>query len=297
MSNQLKPKKKVTFLDDHPACMGISDNESTCAVVGSDNEPDKAISAVARIKKKDNYEEEMPACNSTDDASDTDLEWTRAHDGLICVLKSQGNSWAEIGKVVKRSRRECQRRHRELSAHAKGLGFTTDKLAKLYINDYDAMAQPKAKKGSKTTNKSKDNNEENDENSASKGKGKSKEDTSKPAKSESATTSKSKKRKVTVTFASSSSDSSDSCSEATDDEAQEYYESRRYQADTVYAQMYPDQKTLKPDRFYSESDCRVLAGLEARYRANKWLHIQADFCNATGRMVEAEILKAKFDEE
>ncbi|KAI8625336.1 hypothetical protein F5Y19DRAFT_489657 [Xylariaceae sp. FL1651] len=101
---------------------------------------------------------------------------------------------------------------------------------------------------------------------------------------------------------SSSSSSSDSDADADDEEEgpdpiAEYWAQRRYHFDSMLGDLYPNQKVLRPDRFYSESDCRVLAGLEARYRANKWLHIQADFCNATGRMVEAELLQAKFYED
>ncbi|KAI1809596.1 hypothetical protein GGS20DRAFT_595927 [Poronia punctata] len=77
----------------------------------------------------------------------------------------------------------------------------------------------------------------------------------------------------------------------------EYWAQRQYIYDTLHSTRYPGQKLLRPDRFYSASDCRVLAGLEAKYRADKWLHIQADFCNATGRMVAADVLRAKFYED
>lgn len=170
-------------------------------------------------------------------------------------------------------------------------------------SDDDATPQTKSKKSRKDESKSKDSSGDEAEASTSeskKSKGKSKESTSKSAKSKSESKNKSTKKKKAV----SSSSYSDSGSEAGDngiqteeDLAAEYWASRRYQCEVVYGQMYPDQKVLRPDRFYSESDCRVLSSLEARYRANKWLHIQADFCNATGRMVAAEILKAKFDEE
>jgi hypothetical protein len=127
-------------------------------------------------------------------------------------------------------------------------------------------------------------------------------------------------KKRTVVSSSSSSSSSDSDSSETQqnqyqnqnqnqyqnynhnhnqkpaDFATEYWAQRRYFYDNVQHGMYPNQKVLRPDRFFSESDCRVLSGLEARFRANKWLHIQADFCNATGRMVDAEVLKRKFYE-
>jgi len=37
--------------------------------------------------------------------------------------------------------------------------------------------------------------------------------------------------------------------------------------------------------------------LEARYMEEKWLQMQAGFFNWTGRMVDAEIIKAKFAED
>ncbi|KAI2629145.1 hypothetical protein GGS26DRAFT_115285 [Hypomontagnella submonticulosa] len=57
---------------------------------------------------------------------------------------------------------------------------------------------------------------------------------------------------------------------------------------------FPGGKKLTPDRYWSERDCRALSALEAKHRANKWLTIQAEFANYTGRMVDANVLKAKF---
>ncbi|KAI1367529.1 hypothetical protein F5Y08DRAFT_57881 [Xylaria arbuscula] len=265
----------------------------------------------------------MTAYTSSDDSSDAAPEWTREEDRLVCELKLDGNSWAEIAQVLeRRSKRECQLRHRTLMSHAKELGLTIDKLVMLYINedndDEDDEETPRTKSKKSSKNKKKSNDSESDSDSDSdeeepspskrkgKGKGKSKENKPKPTKpksespSKSTTTKKQKQKEVVNPPASSSSGSSPAQSNnraQTEEEfAAEYWASRRYQCEVVYAQMYPDQKVLRPDRFYSESDCRVLSGLEARYRANKWLHIQADFCNATGRMVDAQILKAKFDE-
>ena len=57
---------------------------------------------------------------------------------------------------------------------------------------------------------------------------------------------------------------------------------------------YPE---LKPNAIWSESDCDLLMFLEARYMEEKWLQMQAGFFNWTGRMVDAEIIKAKFAED
>ncbi|KAI0546873.1 hypothetical protein F4679DRAFT_398945 [Xylaria curta] len=233
---------------------------------------------------------------NTDDSSDAAPEWTREEDRTICIRKSEAKSWAEIGKELKRGRRECQQRHRALSSHAKELGITTTKLAKLYIEEDDGDANGDDSKSKKRGEGKTKNSNKTVEKSKAKHRDRSKDVSNYDSKPETSPKSKKKKTKKRAPDPDSSSDSS-SDEDDDDDPDVEYWAQRRYIYDTLYGGMYPDQKVLRPDRFYSESDCRVLAGLEARYRANKWLHIQADFCNATGRMVEAEILKAKFYED
>ncbi|KAI9741553.1 MAG: hypothetical protein M1818_004359 [Claussenomyces sp. TS43310] len=51
---------------------------------------------------------------------------------------------------------------------------------------------------------------------------------------------------------------------------------------------------LQPDDIWDRGDCELLEILEARYRDQKWLQIQAGFYNLTGRMVAADIIKLKF---
>jgi len=57
---------------------------------------------------------------------------------------------------------------------------------------------------------------------------------------------------------------------------------------------YPE---LNPDVHWSEADCDLLMFLESRYVDEKWLQMQAGFFNWTGRMVAAEIIKAKFEKD
>jgi hypothetical protein len=51
---------------------------------------------------------------------------------------------------------------------------------------------------------------------------------------------------------------------------------------------------LQPDTIWTREDCEMLELLEARYRDQKWLHVQAGFYNLTGRMVGAEVIRRKF---
>lgn len=53
---------------------------------------------------------------------------------------------------------------------------------------------------------------------------------------------------------------------------------------------------LKADANWTEVDCAILEMLEARYREQKWLSLQASFYNLTGRMVVAEMIERKLME-
>ncbi|KAK0635375.1 hypothetical protein B0T17DRAFT_516113 [Bombardia bombarda] len=53
---------------------------------------------------------------------------------------------------------------------------------------------------------------------------------------------------------------------------------------------------LKPDNYFDERDCRVLGMLDSQRNSQRWLQLQADFSNLTGRMVDVEVLKWKMGE-
>ncbi|KAI1111094.1 hypothetical protein F5Y14DRAFT_464995 [Nemania sp. NC0429] len=293
------------------------DIDSTCVEVGTSDDDDndsERDELVPPVEERDKCTRRQGKMSTTDESSDAAPEWTREEDRIICVMKSEAKSWAEIGKELERGKKECQQRHRTLASHARELGITTEKLARLYVDEDEddeeeaAAAKSKSKKSSKAKDKDRGKSKGKSKSKARDGKGEDKLEKSAAKTSPNANTkSKRKKEKNKKVASDTGSDSDDEEEEeeeeeeggereAEDPEA-EYWAQRRYIYDTLYGTMYPDRKTLHPDRFYSESDCRVLAGLEARYRANKWLYIQAEFCNATGRMVEAEILRAKFYED
>ncbi|KKY30565.1 hypothetical protein UCDDA912_g09490 [Diaporthe ampelina] len=51
-----------------------------------------------------------------------------------------------------------------------------------------------------------------------------------------------------------------------------------------------------PDDKFDEDDCILMALVEARRKGNRWKQMQADFANLTGRMVPVEVLKYKLGE-
>ncbi|KAK6216235.1 hypothetical protein LQW54_003809 [Pestalotiopsis sp. IQ-011] len=93
--------------------------------------------------------------------------------------------------------------------------------------------------------------------------------------------------------ADSSSSSSEDDSSDSDDSEGEREEQKRFLYHEYWSELYPKQKTYEPDRHWTEGDCKVLAVIEAKDEALKYKRMQADFFNATGRMVSEEIIKHK----
>lgn len=96
-----------------------------------------------------------------------------------------------------------------------------------------------------------------------------------------------------VADSSSSSSSEDDSDSDSDDSEGERAEQKRFLYHEYWSELYPKQKTYKPDRHWTEGDCKVLAVIEAKDEALKYKRMQADFFNATGRMVSEEIIKHK----
>ncbi|KAI1487582.1 hypothetical protein F5X96DRAFT_686774 [Biscogniauxia mediterranea] len=95
----------------------------------------------------------------------------------------------------------------------------------------------------------------------------------------------------------SRSSSRSSSSDEDEDPNAEHRAQQRYLYHEIYGAMFPGQRALRPDAAWSADDCRTLAVLEARRRHLWWEFLQSDFYNATGRVVDAEVLRAKFEEE
>lgn len=97
----------------------------------------------------------------------------------------------------------------------------------------------------------------------------------------------------------SSTESSNTDSDSDDsdfDHEAEREEQRRFVYHDYWSELYPDQKTYAADSHWTEGDCKVLAVIEAKDEALKFKRIQADFFNATGRMISDEIIKFKLQQ-
>ncbi|PHH81173.1 hypothetical protein CDD80_5 [Ophiocordyceps camponoti-rufipedis] len=67
----------------------------------------------------------------------------------------------------------------------------------------------------------------------------------------------------------------------------------RYLHNHIRRDLYPSEINPEPDEFFGEHDCDVLASVHSRHEQAKWLEMQANFVNATGRMIPLWVFRDK----
>ncbi|KAH7152517.1 hypothetical protein B0J13DRAFT_266358 [Dactylonectria estremocensis] len=67
----------------------------------------------------------------------------------------------------------------------------------------------------------------------------------------------------------------------------------RYLQDHIYADLYPVDIRPKPDAHLGKRDCELLGAIESKLKRSKWLEMQANFFNVTGRMVPLDAIRAR----
>ncbi|KAJ4123295.1 hypothetical protein NW768_009829 [Fusarium equiseti] len=65
----------------------------------------------------------------------------------------------------------------------------------------------------------------------------------------------------------------------------------KYLQDHIYSEMYPPEIHPQPDAYLSQRDCDLLATIDSKYKRSRWLEMQANFYNVTGRMVPLEAIR------
>ncbi|KAH6892013.1 hypothetical protein B0T10DRAFT_282801 [Thelonectria olida] len=74
---------------------------------------------------------------------------------------------------------------------------------------------------------------------------------------------------------------------------EEHRRQMRYLQDHVYEAMYPPEIHPQPDAHLSKRDCRLLSLIDSKQKRSKWLEMQANFFNVTGRMVPLDVIRDK----
>lgn len=69
----------------------------------------------------------------------------------------------------------------------------------------------------------------------------------------------------------------------------------QYLHNHVYRGLYPNVIDPEPDDFFGEHDCAVLAAMDSEYKRSRYLEMQANFYNATGRLVPLHMIRDRID--
>ncbi|OTB06188.1 hypothetical protein M426DRAFT_119583 [Hypoxylon sp. CI-4A] len=201
--------------------------------------------------------------------SDPNAEiWTDEEDALMCIMMHRGMSWADMEKAIGRSQTEIKAHYVDFKALVQDQqGFNIHR-AMGYIESLFSPELEKKIKDALGDNK---------------------------ADAQASTSSEPKPAPTGKPESGNKDEGKEKASEYKKDpksaknvEEPDYVEILHHQ--------FPG-KDLKPDDWFTERDCQALSAIEARYRANKWLHIEADFVNLTGRYINSEIIRAKFEKD
>jgi hypothetical protein len=222
-------------------------------------------------------------------------KWTISEDALLQSMKEGGETWANIAKVLSRGKKDCTNRWKNLQLVDEGV---TEMEAKSVITDNNVA--PNGKKAVTASDKPDQNMKE------------------KTQVKESNEHNKSNRNKTTLAVgsdsgndASSESPSQDASSDSSftesyhygdtedgeqdDDWEKQYRKQQKFIGKHLIPSMYPPHMYPQPDRNFTERDCAVLAAIDCKMKASKFLEMQANFYNVTGQLVPLDLIKAKCD--
>ncbi|KAI1135681.1 hypothetical protein F5Y05DRAFT_421347 [Hypoxylon sp. FL0543] len=273
--------------------------------------PPSKPEAEDNTQDNDNMSESSDSSASSDTSASSEDSWETEEDAILIFLKYNGKSFQEVADTLGRGLAETVARYEFYEAGAReGGGPSIETLAKCYENHLKAQMKQQAENAAAT----KAAEDKAAAEAASSSTPNNAEDEEKPKDK------KKKRRRVVIMLPGISDDEdedeSDSSEEDDDDDDSDSsscsttstYSTASvrsnpplgpngYYADfvDVLCHRFPHRKRLQADRHYSERDVRALSAIEARYRVDKWLYIAADFANVTGRMVDHELLRYKFE--
>lgn len=260
--------------------------------------------------------------------------WTPSEDALIISMKEGGETWASIGNAINRSKNEVKKRWHVVKASNANMAESRDEAETETGNTEDsteetkpkAMVEKKQQKSKKEkTTSTKDKTQEPKKKEAKA------DSTVECVKAKPREGKKKKQKKVaeeesgpkkldsdeeddfehTNLLRDADSNSSSSTTSGDDADNPGYYErelarQERYIRRHIHPALYPATIALTPPaRIRAPSpadkqqrrDDKVLAAVASRREATKWLEMQANFFNVTGRMVPLYAIKARCEAE
>ena len=83
------------------------------------------------------------------------------------------------------------------------------------------------------------------------------------------------------------------CTSATTDSTESETQQQMYLQDQIRKNLYPPYLSLQEDDHFTKRDCAVLATVDSKMKRGKWLEMQANFFNVTGKMVPISVFRDK----
>lgn len=234
--------------------------------------PPSDVESSAKYKKA-STSTDTPKCDLSNAGQSTDNDdsgWTVSEDAQLRGMKEddRGPTWVEISQALGRPKKEVQLHWKVLKNHPR---------------HSDAENEGE-----------KEGEDRNDYMSSTKGKGKGKAAKKKQD---------SKQRKGihppaassirSGDFPSSSSSSDSDLNDGTFTGSASNRRQKRYMHKHVHSALYGHAIYPEPDQYFSQRDCDVLATIESKYKQGKYLEMQANFHNVTGRMIPLSIIRSK----
>lgn len=273
------------------------------------------IESSAQTGNETSDAEAKPETSSKAATSDTDAQkgnvdddsgWTMSEDCLLRALKEGGETWAHISGALNRSKKDVRARWNIIKDRPTETDADNEDFASTTQNTggESSAAEQESEKSTDDKTKGKPKHEKKpsvEENSEYKGKDTVPVDDKwhkgiRNAKVASENKKAKAKKAVTDILSGEEASSETSSSPSTwapihDLEGEKGSQDRylRY----IQRQIYPPTISPKPDATFSKTDCEVLALVESKYTRGKWLEMQANFFNVTGRMVPLEIIRRK----
>lgn len=215
--------------------------------------------------------------------------WTTNQDEKIKAMKAEKKTWKEIAHEVGATKTDVQSRFKELNQagnSCSGGSFGAD----IQNNLNGVAAEVTNDLGIDFSGLFTD---ENWGNQGGSGWGKPFQEEKPEEKAAAAATNKDGKKKKSKK---QSADNTSSKNEQTATQSNNHSGSH-VNTDNDNYQGGSDGCRLKPDYHWTASDVDILDQLEAQHKAHKWLRLQADFYNCTGRMVPASLIEQKFRDD
>ncbi|KAM0335712.1 hypothetical protein ACHAQA_000762 [Verticillium albo-atrum] len=308
---------------------GTHEQASEAASNGKSEKSEKSVSfADGESQTDESVQISSPRDDSTTPSKDVSVEettagtqagtqagkWTESEDAMIVGMKEDNASWAVIGNAIGRGKNEVKKRYHEIKVVKANAAAVQD-------GEKDATKEVKKSMEAENTNdtpgdgnrhnKKKNNNDKfTSKNGCKKKASKKSKSPPKPAHSTASTSLSAMEAALLASPASSTTDDEPGGYDAddydpyapgphTDPIAHERERRRqdRFMQRHLWAALYP-RRTAAEDfagQGFSRRDRRLLAELEDRRLGNRWLEMQANFFNATGRMLPLHLIKAKLE--